>query len=313
MTLSDALRLAADICSYQLTIIEGTPITVGKLVLALALVAIGYLVSRRLSRAVGRVLISRARLDPGAAAAVATLGFYLFFVLFAVTALQLVKFPLNALAIAGGALAIGIGFGSQNIMNNFISGLILLVERPIRVNDLVRVEGSDGTVEHIGARSTQIRAPDNTQIIVPNSYFLQNTVINYTLSDDIIRTRVTVGIIYGSPTREATRLIRLAIDEHPEILRAHDPRLIFADFGDNALLFEAYFWIRMRSFMDRLRIESDVRYRIDDLFREAGLVIAFPQRDVHLDTSRPLDVRLLGARGDEPADRGAPRSSPGFT
>jgi potassium efflux system protein len=299
MTLSDFSRLAADIWSYQLAIIEGTPMTVGKVVLALALVAVGYVVSRRLSRSVGRVLIRRARLDPGAAAAVEMLGFYVFFVSFAVTALQLVRFPLNALAIAGGALAIGIGFGSQNIVNNFISGLILLVERPIRVNDLVRVEGSDGTVEHIGARSTKIRAADNTQIIVPNSFFLQNHVINYTLSDDIIRTQVTVGVVYGSSTREVARLMRRAIDEHPEILSAYEPRILFADFGDNALLFEAYFWVHGRSIMDRRRIESDVRYRIDELFREAELVIAYPQRDVHLDTSRPLDVRVLAARGED--------------
>src|SRR5438034_657330 len=171
MTPSEALPIAANIWSYELAIIEGTPITVGKVVLALSLVAVGYVVSRRLSRSLGRMLIRRARLDPGAAAAVETLSFYVFFVCFALTALQLVKFPLYALAIARVALAIGIGFGSQNIMNNFISGLILLVERPIRVNDLVRVEGSDSIVEHIGARSTQIRAPDNTQIIVPNSFF----------------------------------------------------------------------------------------------------------------------------------------------
>ena len=145
--------------------------------------------------------------------------------------------------------------------------------------------------------AAQIRATDNTQIIVPNSFFRQSHVINYTLSDDIVRTQVAVGVIYGSPIREVARLIRRAIDEHPEILRNYEPNVLFADFGDNALRFDAYFWVHGRSIMDRRRIESDVRYRIDDLFREAGFVVAFPQRDVHLDTRHALQVRLIASQG----------------
>ena len=293
MKAADLTATLGTIWSYPLTVIDGSPITVGKIILAAVIVAVGQRVSRRLSRALGQLLTRRARMDPGAAKALETLAFYVLFVTFAVTALQLVKFPLNTLAIAGGALAIGIGFGSQNLMNNFISGLILLVERPIRVDDLVQVEGMHGTIEHIGARSTRIRAVDNTHIIVPNSRFLENSVLNFTLGDDIIRTQVNVGVSYGSPTRDVARLIRQALDEHPEILEGYEPRILFADFGDNALLFEAVFWIRARTIMDRRRIASDVRYRIDDLFRQAGVVIAFPQRDVHLDTARPLQVRLL--------------------
>jgi len=302
MTLADLTGVLGRIWSYPLTVIDGSPITAGKVILAAVIVGVGHRASRRLSRALGHLLLSRVRMDPGAAKALEILGFYVLFVTFAVSALQLVKFPLNTLAIAGGALAIGIGFGSQNLMNNFISGLILLIERPIRVEDLVQVEGTHGTVEHIGARSTRIRAGDNTHIIVPNSRFLENSVLNFTLSDDVLRTQVNVGVAYGSPTREVARLIRQALDEHPEVLDAYESRVLFADFGDNALLFEATFWIRSRTIMDRRRIASDVRYRIDDLFREAGIVIAFPQRDLHLDTARPLEVRLLaGGAPERPA------------
>jgi len=293
VALRDVFTVARDVWTYRLALLDGQPIRVGTLVVAALLLVVGYQVSRRVSRALGRSLQRRFQVDPGPATAVETLGFYALFVAFAVTALRLVNFPLTAFTLVGGALAIGVGFGSQNIMNNFISGLILMLERPIRPGDLVQVEGTHGTIERIGARSTRIRASDNTHIIVPNSFFLENNVVNFTLSDDVLRTKVTVGIVYGSPTREAARLIRQALDEHEGVLESYEPQIMFSDFGDNALVFDAFFWVRARSILGRRRIESDVRFRIDDLFREAGIVIAFPQRDVHLDSARPIDVRVL--------------------
>jgi potassium efflux system protein len=251
------------------------------------------------SRTLGRIAAQRLDVKAGAAAAIESLTFYALLVAVVLFALRTVNFPLTAFTILGGAFAIGIGFGSQNVTNNFISGLILMLEQPIRAGDLVEVEGTYGTIEQIGARSTRIRSADNTHIIVPNSFFLQNSVVNWTLSDDIGRTKVTVGVIYGSPTRTVERLLRQVLHEHPEILTTHEPRIIFADFGDNALIFDAYFWIRARSMIERRHIESDVRYRIDDVFREAGLVIAFPQRDVHLDSARPIDVRLCPPRPED--------------
>ncbi len=113
-------------------------------------------------------------------------------------------------------------------------------------------------------------------IIVPNSSFLEKNVINWTLSDDRHRAQIAVGVAYGSPTEEVTRLIRKAVEDHPRILKRPDPIILFADFGNNSLDFEAHFWIRMRRLMDRRIIASDLRYRIDEMFREAGIVIAFP-------------------------------------
>jgi small-conductance mechanosensitive channel len=263
----------------------------------LLLLIVGFFVSRFISRRITRLLQKRAGLDAGAVSAIETLGFYLLFIIFAFTSLSLVKFPLTIFTIAGGAVAIGIGFGSQNLMNNFISGLILLVERPIRVGDLIMLGDLVGVVEHIGARSTLVRKTSNVDIIVPNSTFLESNVINWTLSDDTFRTSVSVGVIYGSPLREVSRLIRKAVEEHGRVLKSPDPILLFTEFGADSLNFEIHFWIHMRREMDRRRIESDIRFRIDSLFREAGIVIAFPQRDVHLDTVRPLEVRLV--TGDE--------------
>jgi small-conductance mechanosensitive channel len=277
------------------------PITVGTLVVAVLLITIGYLVSRVASRLASRVLAQRVALEPGAANAFESLSFYFLLIVFVFTSLNLVRFPLTVFTIAGGAVAIGIGFGSQNVMNNFISGLILLFERPIRAGDLVGVEGTHGVVEHIGGRSTRIRTPENTQMIVPNSRLLEHSLINFTLSDDIVRTRVSVGVAYGSPVRTVERLLYQALSEHATILQNRDPRVLFTEFGDNALAFEAIFWLRARTILQRRQVESDLRFTVDELFQQAGVVIAFPQRDVHLDTLRPLDVRLVADRSQTAA------------
>jgi len=286
-----------DFWDYTLIRTSDVHITVRIVVLAIVLVVVGFVFSRLVSRGLARLLGRRLRLEIGAVAAIEALGFYVLFISFVVTSLTLAQFPLTIFTIAGGAVAIGVGFGSQTIMNNFISGLILHMERPIRSGDLVEVEGTHGVIERIGARSTRIRASDNTNIIVPNSFFLENKVVNFTLSDDIIRTQVRVGVVYGSPTEDVQRIIRRVLEENPRVLAEPEPKIIFADFGDNALQFDAYFWIRARMIMDRRQVESDVRFQLDTRFREAGIVIAFPQRDVHLDAAAPLSVRLVGSDG----------------
>jgi len=277
----------------ELTSVDDRPITVGKVIVAVLLFAIAFSFSRLLSRGLGWVLQRRVTMDKGAASAIQGLAFYLLLVVFLLLALRTVHIPLTAFTIVGGALAIGVGFGSQNIVNNFISGIILLAERPIKVDDIVEVDATRGIVERIGPRSTRVRTFDNIHIIVPNSAFLEKNVINWTLSDDIVRSRVDVGVAYGSPTRDVDRLIRRALEDHGQILDSPAPSVLFSAFGDNSLEFRAYFWLRVSDLILRLRIESDVRHRIDRLFRDAGIVIAFPQRDVHLDVAAPVDVRLV--------------------
>jgi len=286
---------------YTVFTVGGESIAAGTVVLAVLLLGLGYVVARAASRLVSRALAGHVSLEPGSANAAETLTFYGLFVTFAMVSLDLVNFPLTAFTIVGGAVAIGVGFGSQNVMNNFISGLILLFERPIRAGDLVSVEGTHGIVEHIGARSTRIRAPDNTHMIVPNSHLVENSLVNFTLSDDVLRTSVTVGVAYGSPVGTVDRLLKRALLDEPLILADPAPRVLFTDFGDNALVFDTVFWLRARAILDRRQIESDLRHRVDALFREAGIVIAFPQRDVHLDTLRPLEIRVVGERAGGPA------------
>ena len=290
---AEVVGTARDVWNYEITTVDDASITIGSVVLAILLFTIGLWAARRGSSLVAHATRRRFELDPGAANALQTLSFYALLVSFTLLALRAVHFPLTAFTVLGGALAIGVGFGSQNVMNNFISGLILMLERPVRAHDVVEVDGNHGTIEKIGARSTQIRSVDGRHIIVPNSFFLESNVVNWTLSDDLIRTKVSVGVIYGSPTRLVEQLMRRVIEEDEQILRSPGPAVVFEEFGDNALNFDIYFWVKARSPMEVRIVQSRVRFHIDELFREHELVIAFPQRDVHLDSAIPLEVRVL--------------------
>jgi small-conductance mechanosensitive channel len=278
---------------YEILAVEDYSLRVSTLLAALLLLTFGGAVARYISRMFGRRVLRRLGLEAGAATAFETLLFYLFVVIFTLIALRTLRVPLTVFTIFGGALAIAVGFGSQTLLSNFISGIILLAERPIRVGDMVDVEGTYGIVEHVGFRSTRVRSFENIYIIVPNSAFLEKNVINWTLSDDSVRVDVHVGVAYGSPVRMVAQIIRQAVDEHEKILTYPEPIVLFADFGNSSLNFEVHFWIRMKKLMDRRIVESDLRYRIDELFHQAGIVIAFPQRDVHLNTTTPVQVQVL--------------------
>jgi small-conductance mechanosensitive channel len=278
--------------NYEIATIDDRPVTVRKIVMGFVVLLIGVLLSRVFSRMLGRRILPRVGLNQGASTAIESVSFYLMLTCSAFVVLELVNLPLTVFAFMGGAIAIGVGFGSQNILNNFISGLILMAERPIRVGDLVDIEGLNGTVEQIGARSTRVRTGTNLEIIVPNSKFLENNVTNWTLSSTEIRTMVSVGAAYGSPTRKVSSLLRKAVEENERVLANPAPIILFKGFGDDALLFEAHFWVRMRTMMQAEEIASEVRHTIDDLFEEAGITIAFPQRDVHIDASAPIEVNV---------------------
>jgi small-conductance mechanosensitive channel len=291
----------AGVWGYEIWSSETESVTVSKAVWGIILLMFGLLGSRYASRAVGTRLLPRLGVHAGAAAAMESISFYSMVLLATLLALRLVNVPLTLFTFLGGAVAIGVGFGSQNLVNNFISGLILFAERPIRVGDMIELDELCGAVEHIGARSTRIRTATNYEIIVPNSTLLQQNVVNWTLSDKRLRCCVPVGVAYGSPTREVARWLRKAAEEHGQVLERPEPFVWFVGFGDNALEFELHYWIQIRQLSERRRIESDLRFIIDQYFRDAGLVIAFPQRDLHISSDQPLRVQVLETQpsGDE--------------
>jgi small-conductance mechanosensitive channel len=272
--------------SIELTTSADRPITPGKILIGFSVLALGYLFARFMMPLLTRRFLPRLGFDAGASNAFASLTFYALIGIAFLFALRAVNIPLTAFAVVGGALALGIGFGSQAVVSNFISGLLLLAERPIRTGDLVEIGGVVGTVETIGLRSTRVRTADNFHIIVPNSAFLETNVINWTHQDPRMRLRIAVGVAYGSPVREVERLLIEAASAHPRSLDHPAPVANFKDFGDSALLFEIRFWIRYDDRTDRSAILSDIRFGIDESFAENGIVIAFPQIDVHLDGSR---------------------------
>ena len=261
--------------------------------MALITLIIGFVFVKRIILFWIRGLLARAHLKETTTAAVEKIINYIIIFLIVLLALRVVNIPLTLFTFLGGAVAIGVGFGAQNLINNFISGFIVMAEQPIKIGDLIEIEGTFAMVEEIGARCTRIRTGANVHILVPNSSFLEKNIINWTLSDKEVRTQVTVGVNYGSPVREVERIMLQVAEEHQRIRKAPKPFVLFNDFGDNALIFDLYFWVSMSRIMDRRIIESDIRFRIDELFREAEIVIAFPQRDVHLDVQKPLNFRIL--------------------
>ncbi|MCC6933264.1 MAG: mechanosensitive ion channel [Deltaproteobacteria bacterium] len=277
---------------YELFNVDDKPITIKKIIIVIVLLCCAVWFARRFSRHLATKILPRLGLKTGETAAVQSLTFYVLVVFFTLFALELVHVPLTIFTLLGGAVAIGIGFGSQNIMNNFISGIILLIERPIRVGDLVEVEGQMGRVQQIGARSTKILTGTNVDLVVPNSVFLEKSVTNWTLSDETVRMEVQVGVAYESDPEIVKRLLVQAAKSCSHVRHNPEPFATLTDFGDNALLFSVYFWLTMSTTNNTAMAKSDVRCAIDQLFRKHTIAIPFPQRETLLKTDVPLQIQI---------------------
>lgn len=291
----------ARVWNFEFLHVGEKSVRVSQIVFAILTLVIGLWLSRFLTRQIRTRLLLKFRVDHSAAAAIEKILFYILVVVVVLMSLQVVAIPLTIFTFLGGAVAIGLGFGAQNIFNNFISGLILMLERPVRLGDLVEVDDYLGRVEEIRYRCTRIRRNDGIDVLVPNSKLLEQNVTNWTLADRHIRAKITVGVVYGSDTARVRELLEKAAHEHERVLERPEPIVIFEDFGDNSLAFDIYFWADITSMMDLRMICSDLRFTIDRTFREAGITIAFPQRDVHMDTLRPLEVRVVSDQKDNSA------------
>ncbi|MGB1261630.1 MAG: mechanosensitive ion channel family protein [Cognaticolwellia sp.] len=199
------------------------------------------------------------------------------------TMLSMLKVPITAFAFLSGAIAIGFGFGAQNIINNFISGWILIGEKPIRIGDFLEVEGVKGIVEEINTRSTRVRRVDGVHMLIPNSKLLENTVTNWTLRDKLVRGTVQVGVQYGSDCDQVANIMLTLAKAQPEVLNEPPAAVFFQDFGDNALMFEVYFWINSQVEGGLRLVASDIRFALNREFQQENIVVAYPQRDIHLD------------------------------
>ena len=280
-------------------VVDGQPIsgkrsiTVDKVVTALAILIVGYWIAVRVARLIERLAVTRLGMDASLARIAWRWILFLEVLLLVVLSMLVVRIPLTIFAFMGGALAIGAGFGMQNMLKNLISGLMLLFERPFRPGDVVEVGSIRGRVLDIGVRSSHIIDANGIETVIPNSTFIEQNVTNWTLSSRSVRIVVNVGIAYGSPVKEATDLLLEIAERHGLILANPAPQVLFEDFGSDALLFGLYVWVEIKPEVSWKTIASDLRYMIYKTMTEQGIVIAFPQRDIHIDTNGPLDVRVL--------------------
>tara|TARA_R110001592_G_scaffold1774_5_gene10479 strand:- start:39 stop:932 length:894 start_codon:yes stop_codon:yes gene_type:complete len=275
------------VLSFAVITISDQVITLGELLLIPLIIYMGLLLTKWTVKVLTNRLTTT-KTDPNIIHLLQRVLYVIAIGILLITTLDLINIPITAFAFLSGAIAIGFGFGAQNIINNFISGWILMWERPIRIGDFLEIEDAKGIVEEINTRSTRIRRVDGVHLLIPNSKLLENTVVNWTLIDSMVRTSVKVGVAYGSPAKKVYALIMQATEEQSEVLKEPKPLVIFDDFADNALVFEVTYWINSQVEGGLRVTRSNIRFRIDELFEENNIIIAFPQRDVHLDGSITL-------------------------
>lgn len=279
-----------------------TDIKLNQIIIALIAAIIGLWLAKLLTGMISRRLVRVSKVSETVAFTIGKVIFYVSAIVVLLIAMQIAGIPTTVFTVLGGAIAIGVGFGAQNLFNNLISGIILLTEKPIRRRDIVVIDGMEGQVAEIGNRCTRIRMGDGIDMLVPNSKFLENNVVNWTLFDAKVRGHVDVGVAYGSPVQKVRELLCDAANAHEKVDTAPPPVVLFTEFGDNTLNFSVYFWCEVTKPLDRRLIESDLRFAIDELFHEHQITIAFPQRDIHLDTLKPLEVRMVAGEGPGAAD-----------
>lgn len=277
--------------AFPLFNVAGNTVTVGQLTVAILVAVIGFLLIRMVNRNLSR-RIQQSGMSADHSAIMLRAFSYLcaLGVLFGV--LSLLNVPLSAFAFLSGAIAIGLGFGAQNIINNFISGWILMTEKPVRVGDLIEIENMHGTVERIGNRCTRIRRLDGARIMVPNSMLLDKMVINWTLIDQNMNGKVTVGVAYGADVNLVKQLLEDILKNQTFVLDNPAPIVLFSDFGDSTLLFDALFWLRAASMRELNVARSTIRFAISDTFAKHGIEIAFPQRDLHIKPESVIRVEM---------------------
>ena len=262
--------------------LSGNKISVFSVVLAGGLLWSSFVLARAGEALVRRALEDR-DIDPGVKASLERFSRYLIVVIGIWIALDSLGFNLSSLAAFGAVLGVGIGFGLQNITQNFMSGIIILIERPIKKGDMVEVKGVRGKVLDIQARSTLILTRDDVVIIVPNSQFISEQVVNDSFSGEKIRLNLSVGVAYGSDVELVKSTLVDVAYRNDKVLKSPHPKVLFEDFGDSALVFDLRVWVD--DLWDRELVLSDLRFSIDKAFREKDIVIPFPQRDLHLVSS----------------------------
>jgi len=271
-----ALKAALD---YRFTI-GSASIAVSNIVAFVLTLLLGYLAASITRAILGEGILPRLKLARGLPNAIATSTHYVLLVLVFLLALSAAGVELSKFTILTGAFGVGLGFGLQNVVNNFVSGLILLFERPVRVGDLLEMKGVSGEVTKIGFRSSTIHALDGSDLIIPNANLISEQVTNWTLKDTRRQIVLNIHVAYGNDPTRVRDLLRSTVAAHPDVLEYPGPKAIFLGFGDSALNFEIYFWVSRPQVA--LELRSEVALAVASALTEAGIQVPVPRRDLHI-------------------------------
>ncbi|WP_075356216.1 mechanosensitive ion channel family protein [Desulfovibrio sp. DV] len=268
------------------TITVGTvSVTLGRL----ALILTGFFVTRSALFAVRSFIRDLPRMrpgiDPGVRDVLETTSLYILWGLYILISLFLLGFSFTSLAVVAGGLSVGIGFGLQNIVNNFVAGLILLFGRSIQAGDTIQIDAIWGQVRKVNIRNTVVQTFDNATLFVPNSDLISGKLVNWTHRDPTVRREIAVGVAYGSDTEQVRQILLDAATSQPRVLKSPEPSVQFQNFGESSLDFKLLFWVD--NVGAAVATTSDIRFAIDKRFRELGIDIPFPQREVRIVTEHP--------------------------
>ncbi len=277
-------------------------ITIGKILLALLIVSLSFMTSGLVRKRVRR-MATRWFADARQIQLVVLAAGVTTIVAGIVIAMASVRIPWSVFAFAGGAIAIGVGLGAQTAVKNLLTGVMMVFSGHVRPGDIIEMDGHCGEVKKIGASRSLLRRPDGVELLVPNSRFVEQTLINWTHTDNLVRQSITVSAAYGSSPRQVSELLARAASESAEVLKTPAPDVLFDDFGVDGLVFVLRFWLQIPPTNDGAVVRSNLRHRVSVLFEQAGVQMPFTQRAVHLDTVRPLTVQVLPAEATRPVQR----------
>lgn len=287
--LKTSLTYLHEIFTATLFSLSGSEVSLATIIYFLfAFIFLSFISKRIKNLLVNRILV-RTHMDRGVRASIGSLTRLVITIIGTIVIIQTAGIDLSALTILAGALGVGIGFGLQNITDNFISGLIILFEKPIKIGDRIEVGDIQGNVISISFRATQVLTNDNISIIVPNSEFISSKVINWSHNDRNIRFRIPVGVSYNEDPEKVKRILLEVADKNPNVLKLPAPSVLFDAYGDSSLDFFLAVWTTSHTDKPRV-LKSELYFEIFRRFKEEGVEIPFPQRDIHIKT-QPIQLR----------------------
>ncbi|KKO21056.1 MAG: mechanosensitive ion channel [Candidatus Brocadia sp.] len=277
---------------YRFILEEGRYTTPIKIIVALVVLFISFFIARQIKKLLDEKVFYKLRLERGLKQTLSTLIRYIVIGIAALIGLNIAGIPLRSLAFFAGAFGIGIGFGMQNIISNFVSGIILLFERPIRIGDVITLEdGTLGTIDKFNARSTTLTTPDGITITVPNSKFVENRITNWTNPTSRMRGSVKMGVAYGSDIALVKKCLMEIARQNPNVRTYPEPFVRFSEFGDSALIFELFFWADDPG--KRWFTMSELNFAIDEVFKKNHIEYGFPRRNIHIRPVAPSQTEIV--------------------